>query len=154
MNQLQSKATLPQRSSVMNDQKSSYIFVIEGNPIALARPRLNESRFYDAQKHQKVSVGINLKRDYPHDYLLSTALHLDATFYMNIPRTTRHKPNNYHVYKPDLSNLLKWIEDCLTGVIISDDCIIASTSCHKIYSKQPKTIITLTLLPETYGQKD
>jgi Holliday junction resolvase RusA-like endonuclease len=45
-----------------------------------------------------------------------------------------------HVSKPDLSNLLKFMEDLAVDIrILKDDCLIAETTCRKVYDDNPRT---------------
>lgn len=59
----------------------------------------------------------------------------------------------YHQYKPDLSNLLKWIEDCATGIIYRDDCIIASICAKKLYAESPRTEFTVEQLNTEFNDE-
>ena len=56
------------------------------------------------------------------------------------------KPMGWHVYKPDVSNLLKFIEDTCTGILFHDDCIIASVLACKRYDIEPRTELIITEL--------
>lgn len=124
------------------------LYVIMGDPIALARPRFNKRSVYDSQKNKKLVAGINLRNQHGNAPFLEGALHLDIYFYLKIPMQGKHGrlDNRYHIYKPDLSNLLKFIEDIGTGIIYHDDSIISSINATKRYSIEPRTEFKLTVL--------
>ena len=52
----------------------------------------------------------------------------------------------WHISKPDGSNVLKLIEDTLTGLAYSDDRIIAECAIIKVYSDMPGVVITISEL--------
>lgn len=117
------------------------IYVIPGNPVALARPRLTKKKIYDSQRNEKLVAGINLKNQHGDQPLFEGPIHLDVNFYLKMP--ARQNPDKmegrWHIFKPDLSNLLKFIEDIGSGVIYKDDCIICSVTATKYYGKEPRT---------------
>jgi len=53
-----------------------------------------------------------------------------------------------HTSKPDWSNCLKFIEDCCTGIIFEDDCLLAQFSGTKIWADEDKTEFTLEHVDE------
>jgi Holliday junction resolvase RusA-like endonuclease len=76
-------------------------------------------------------------------------LHLEVNFYMPMPSSWSEKKKakmdgKPHVFKPDFSNLLKFVEDCATGICYKDDCLIASVTGKKVYSTASRTEIILT----------
>jgi Holliday junction resolvase RusA-like endonuclease len=52
--------------------------------------------------------------------------------------------NTFHVYTPDLSNMIKFVEDIANGILYKDDCQISSIVAHKIYSDTSRTEFTLS----------
>ena len=51
-----------------------------------------------------------------------------------------------HYSRPDLSNLIKFIEDVATGILYKDDCIIAELVSYKHYDTNPRTEFMITPL--------
>jgi Holliday junction resolvase RusA-like endonuclease len=45
--------------------------------------------------------------------------------------------------KPDLDNLYKLAADALCGIVFRDDCLIVDMHCRKVYSGQPKLVVTV-----------
>ena len=55
--------------------------------------------------------------------------------------------------KPDLSNLVKMVEDALNEIVYRDDAqIIRYDVCQKRYSAQPKIVATYTALDRSPGR--
>ena len=56
----------------------------------------------------------------------------------------------YHFGTPDLDNLIKFTKDCLQGLIFKNDSQVAILypAPIKKYGLEPKTIITIRVLPE------
>lgn len=122
-------------------------FVIPGKPIPLKRARHGNGRTYDSQKSEKLLFQLYLKKQYQRP-LLTKPLLLDITFFMPIPESWSRKKkeaafNTPHHSTPDLSNLIKWVEDCATNVIYQDDALIARIIAYKVYSDEPRTEFTI-----------
>ena len=49
-----------------------------------------------------------------------------------------------HVKKPDLSNLVKFAEDMLKGIVLIDDNLVTKIIAMKCYSVEPKTVMTIS----------
>jgi Holliday junction resolvase RusA-like endonuclease len=123
-------------------------YVIDGPPIALARPRMNGMRIYDSQKKEKLLWGIELKDQHGDADLFKGPLHLSVVFFMPIPESyTIDKKmkvaGHSHVFKPDLDNFIKWVCDVATGILFADDCIIAKITATKIYHLEARTEFTI-----------
>lgn len=128
------------------------VYVIPGDPTALARARYGQRKVYDSQKQLKLIAGLSLVEQHRGLEMFIGPLHLDVTFFMGTPskmNAAKRKSldSTYHVYRPDLSNLLKFIEDIATGILYRDDSLIASISCKKIYDELPRTEFILTQIP-------
>ena len=70
------------------------------------------------------------------------------TFHMPIPKTTskirRFQMLNgvmYHLKRPDVTNLIKFYEDCLKGIVFEDDSQVVEINAHKIYDERPRVVI-------------
>lgn len=130
-------------------QEEPIVYIIEGEPIPLARARHAAHRVYDSQKNKKLVLGITLRNQHKDRPLYTGPLLLTATFFMPIPKTRQKQKNSLegktHIFTPDLSNLVKFIEDISSGVLYHDDCLIAEIIAKKIYG-EPRTEFTLTKL--------
>lgn len=122
----------------------SKVYVVQGKPVPLNRPRMGEHGVYDSQKGIKYKISSDLKGQKGLDATLCGMLHMHMDFYMPLPKTKSHRNHliqqKYHVYRPDLSNLIKMIEDvCVDIGIIEDDCLIASITARKLYGDISRT---------------
>lgn len=120
----------------MNDSKSRF-YVIHGDPIALARSRYSRGRFYDSQKHLKLIWGIDIARQHDNNPMFQGPVGMDVIFYLPIPKSSIKKTetlkDQWHIFKPDSSNLLKFVEDAVTAIVFKDDCILVKQNIEKVY---------------------
>lgn len=121
-------------------------FILEGDPISFVRPKYFTDGTYDAQKHRKLVAGITLSNQFPYDRLIDKPIHLEITFFMPKPYGTYVRYGTPHTHRPDLSHLMLYIEDALTGIVILDKNLIVSMFCCKKYDKHPRTEFTITIL--------
>lgn len=125
------------------------VYVIPGDPIPLARPRFsNYRRVYDSQKNIKLTASIHVVSQHDDEPLLEGPLHLDITFYMPVPTSISAKRRallygKTHIFRPDLTNCIKFYEDICSGVLYYDDCTIAKITARKIYDEHPRTEFSL-----------
>lgn len=129
----------------------SRTYILDCNPVALARGRLSRGTIYDSQKMQKLVHGITLRSQHDNQPLFSNCpLHMHVIFFMEIPHSKRTKKNPLsgkpHIFTPDLSNLIKYVEDIATQIIYKDDCLIYSISALKVYDEHPRTEFTLSII--------
>ena len=123
--------------------KGRYKYIIPGTPVPLQRARITGGRLWDAQKQLKINTGIVLANQHKLDQQFQGALGLSVKFYFT-PAATHKKRwealyGKHHFYKPDTSNLLKWVEDCANGILFRDDCQISFCECTKLYDAVPRT---------------
>jgi len=128
-------------------------YVIPGDPVALARARhTGRGTCYDSQKELKCSLGIFINNVHEDRPFYEGPLHLDIVFFMKIPKRIR-TISPFHLFKPDLSNLIKFYEDIATGILYRDDCLISKITASKIYDKNPRTEFTVVTMKENVWQK-
>lgn len=134
------------------------LFIIPGDPIPLARVRFNKqtNTIYDCQKSSKTRSMIYIQNQLDKKHEMHTnekPLKLDITFFMPIPLSSTKKSregytNKYHRLRPDLSNMIKFIEDVCNDLIYKDDAMIAEINAVKLYSSNPRTEFTITILED------
>ena len=123
-----------------------YTLTIPGKPVPLARPRFSNDRVYNSQRLALSNVSILLKNQFQDDPLdIPVVMHL--CFYFKIP-SSHHKRKDEMMgmplsHKPDLSNLIKFVEDAANGVLYKDDSCIVHLQAWKLYGEEEKTEITL-----------
>lgn len=123
-------------------------YLIPGKPTAWQRVNPYGGRPYDTQKSLKFDWGIDLHDQHGDDPLFKGPLHLEAYFYFPIAKTIKpaerfKRKGSYHSFRPDLSNLVKLIEDVATGILYEDDSLIASITAYKLYDDRPRTEFSL-----------
>jgi len=132
--------------------------IIPGNPIAKKRPRFfHRGNFVGTYNDQKTEEGrwlfeaqkqVNLKE------LLSEAISLKIDFCMPITKSWSMKKQKelrdgqrfWHTKKPDLDNLVKFVKDCLNGIVWKDDSQVDYIEARKYYSLQSQTTIIISEL--------
>lgn len=141
---------------------------IPGDPIPKARARVTRKGFaYDPQhslKKKTIKFLQQSVRDFyekaenrQEGYRLSIgeAFNVDWHFYMPIPKSFNQSKKNAsnwgmhdHMSKPDLSNMVKFYEDCANGILWKDDSQIVHCYLSKKYSHNPRTEIVMTPIPK------
>jgi len=125
---------------------------IEGVPIAQKRARATRKgayiSVYDPQKVEKQQVRWQVQ-SYYREEPLKCPVELEVSFFLPIPKRSSKVKTRLmseqeikHTVKPDVDNLEKFLLDCLNGILFDDDSQIFALRCEKLYSKEPRTVIT------------
>ncbi len=123
-------------------------YELTGDPIPLNRPRMGRGRLFDGQKQQRLVTGITFTQQHKDKPLFEGPLLMIIEFYVAYP-VHASKAQRKELYlkpvdkKPDLSNLIKYIEDVATSILYKDDCTITTIKAAKRYNEEAKTIITI-----------
>ena len=106
-------------------------------------PRYAEKEYYQWQ----------IKRQYASNNPIEGAVGILYHFYMPIPESASKKRKLemmdsaiFHITRPDTSNLLKFAEDTLKGLVIKDDSQVVELTAYKKYAEHPRTEIKIFLL--------
>lgn len=121
-------------------------YILKGQPVPLARIGQNKNMRYDTQKSLKLISSITLQSQHNNEPLFeSVPLELSAIFYLEIPKTRAKKvaEEQWHHYRADLDNLVKYVCDCANRIIFRDDSLICSIIAKKVYSSNPRTEFTI-----------
>ena len=143
--------------------------IIPGKPLALKRVRgyIHQGKimFFDSQAKEKRHVINAIKKSLSDLINWETLENLEETrsllkcdqffvsldFHMPLPIKLNLSKKNAILSgvskfnkKPDIDNLVKFYLDCSNGILFPDDRMIIQLQASKIYSKEPKTIITVT----------
>lgn len=124
----------------------SITIVIEGDPIAKARCRVNmkNRRIFDSQLHEKVATRIYIEKALTEHNIANFfkgPCFADITFYVPLRKRSKNKEGDYCYSRPDIDNMVKWFYDCGNGLLYKDDSIIVEEHARKVYSAHPRTII-------------
>lgn len=122
------------------------VFELTGNPIPWMRAGRKGKKYFDKQVAEKTKVQWEVKMAMNGLYSHSEAIKVVMEFHMPIPKSwARTKQKNAiskpHHVKPDIDNLLKFVNDSLNNILWSDDAIIYEVHVRKLYSQEPKTRI-------------
>ena len=136
--------------TIVNDS-SSRTYEIPGEPVAWSSHRGYGRKSFSPHYKEKEAAQYFLKKQHADLPLFSKALCVDFFFEMPIPksmpkgilRRIEAGEKIFHVKRKDRSNCVKFAEDCLTGVVITDDNIICDGRAQKYYSLCPKTLILI-----------
>lgn len=129
------------------------IIEIPGAPIAWQRAGKGKKGFFDAQYKAKQNLQWYFKEKYPDQKVLDKPISMTVTFYMPIPKSLSNKKKISlvdcpHTKKKDLSNMVKFYEDCFNGIIWVDDCLIWEEHLIKIWAEEGKTIFEIEVLDD------
>jgi len=122
---------------------------IEAPPIPLKRPRAAKTGFYDPQYQAKKNFAFEVLSKITNKNLpIDSPIKLKLDFYFKIRKSWSKKKqkallNQHHFSTPDLSNLIKFIEDALNNVIWKDDSLICEITASKKWCEFNKTIINV-----------
>ncbi len=128
---------------------------IPGVPIAQHRPRFaRRGKFVTAYSDQQTEAGKFLllaQSQIPEKIPAGVPISLSCLFYFPIPASTTKRRiaqidggDDAHIKKPDVSNLVKFVEDCLNGIAWHDDSQIYQVKARKIYSHDPRTSLYIS----------
>lgn len=128
------------------DAEIAMLYIIPITPIPWARPRYNGKtrQFFDKQVAEKEMYracvrsmhreAIKPFRDCP--------LELVVTFFMPLPLSEKLRQKrieqHYFTARPDLSNLIKFLEDAMQNILFEDDSYIVRINASKVYDKKPR----------------
>ena len=126
-------------------------YIVPLVPVPWKRPgyRKDLRIIWDRQKQLKQTYRTILEEQCTDLDPFCHACELKLIFYLPIPKKSRPKQGvsvlhgRYHHYRPDLSNLIKFVEDAAIGILYTDDSLIASCRAEKRYDENPRTEIYL-----------
>ena len=122
-------------------------FIIPGKPVAKGRPRFSNGRAYTPAVTKAFEKKVRLcalragveKIDGPVDIRIVAVFSCPKADY----RKRKPAKRRHHLGKPDLSNVVKAVEDGLNGVLYNDDSQIARTYAQKFVGAQDEPAHTL-----------
>lgn len=137
-------------------------FELFGNPVPQSRPRFiskgKKSFCYNSKKKLKNSFRWQISSQF-REPLIDVPVRVDLIFFMPIPGSSkkiqkRQMANGLigHTKRPDLDNLQKFALDCLSGVVLKDDCLVCEIRAKKVYSHSPGT--NIRIFPLSDDKKD
>jgi Holliday junction resolvase RusA-like endonuclease len=138
------------------------IYIIQGNPVALARPRFtSHGHVFDSQKHIKLLSGLQLRSQHEHAKLppYKGPLGMDIIFFMPFESKASKKFRlahelSWHIGHKDIDNMCKMVLDLCqaTEIMFDNDCQVAQINMCKIMTEAngtPRTEFCITELENT-----
>lgn len=127
---------------------------IDEVPRGQRRPKYAKSgnfvAVFDPDKEQNLWIKHLVQMAWYGNDIITGAIKVKMIFYMPIPKTTSKKKHKLmldneikHTKKPDVDNIIKKYCDAMTSIIIRDDRQIWYVEAVKLYSDEPRTVITL-----------
>jgi Holliday junction resolvase RusA-like endonuclease len=129
-----------------------YEFKIDGSPVPWKAHGGYGRKSFNRNYEEKLYYQVEIKKQYHHDLPITVAVKFDYTFYMPIPKATSNKQRGKilegrvrHIKRPDVTNCVKFIEDCFKGIVINDDSQVIEINARKVYGEDPRTIVKIDI---------
>lgn len=125
-------------------------FTLDLEPVAKGRPRMGRGFAFTPLKTRKFEADVKrLAQKHKPKELLTGPVSVKMRFYFGAPKRPKHRE---HIVKPDLSNLVKGVEDALNGVMWKDDSQITELTLSKLYDymdRRPRIDVQIeTITPQ------
>lgn len=123
-------------------------FTVPGKPLAWARARTHNGKFYTdpVRRSSKVQIGTLAKLAMGRRQPFVGAIVLTVRAYFAVPKSwpkwmqkAALAQQVHPTIRPDGDNLLKQVGDALNGVAWLDDCQVISAAVHKHYGEEART---------------
>jgi Holliday junction resolvase RusA-like endonuclease len=135
--------------------------VLLGPPVAYARTGTNLRQRFTPKRQRSESKTLRtvaqqemLSANHP---IFDEPLRLRVRSEWPIPASWSQRRRDLailHILKPakrpDLDNIVKQAKDALSGVVYRDDCLIVELIAEKLYSEQPKIVLTIAPVAAAY----
>lgn len=126
-------------------------FTIPGIAVPQGRPRFfrrgSFTGAYDPAKSRAWKEFVRLTAIAAGCKPLSGPLSMEVVFFLPAPKDLAKKlekgENIAHIKKPDLSNLIKGLEDALNGICYTDDSQITESRVVKQYATEPSVFVKI-----------
>ena len=134
------------------------MFEIPGSPIGQGRPKFStingHAKAYDPEKSRNYKAYVRLLATQAMKESGFTMIEgpccLSIDAYFEVPKSKSKKFREaalsgleYPTKMPDLSNIVKGIEDALNGLAYKDDALIVRLNTVKLYSEIPRVEVSL-----------
>jgi Holliday junction resolvase RusA-like endonuclease len=123
-----------------------------GNPTPWAAHKGFGRNAYNPRYNERLEAQWQIRNQWK-DPAIEKPVKVDFTFLMPIPSSASKKlreeilkGKTWHVKKPDATNLQKFMEDVIKGIVIIDDSQVVEISSRKKYSETPMTEIRIEVL--------
>ena len=134
----------------------AYDLVVPGEAVPQGRPRFGRGRTYDPPKSRKYKEYVRrlAREEMPsgaRSRPLTCPVRLTCVIYRGVPKSWSRRKKAAAIAdkirpttKPDVSNIIKGVEDALTGVWYKDDSqIVEYGKIGKWYADEPRVYVRL-----------
>jgi Holliday junction resolvase RusA-like endonuclease len=104
---------------------------------------------FNPMQKEREYVQYHIKSQYDGN-LLSCPLRIAYDFYFTVPKSASKKQREkmlneeiYYTKTPDCTNVQKFFEDCLKGIVIEDDRYVVESTSKKHYANKCSVIIKI-----------
>lgn len=122
---------------------------IEGNPVSWKAHAGYGRRSFNPRFKEKEYYQWQIKSQFNQSTVMTCPIKLEFMFHCPIPKTSgirRKQMLNgiiHPIKRPDLSNLVKFCEDCLKTIVFEDDSQVCEMIAIKLYSDKPRTVVQI-----------
>ena len=119
-------------------------FFVPGKPLSLKRHRFSRGRCYNPSAKDQRAWSTRAIKFRPPE-LLEGPLEVSLDFVMPRPKfhSTMKSPPSFHILKPDVDNLAKFVLDCMNKTFYNDDCQVVTLLCRKVYGSETGTHVSI-----------
>jgi Holliday junction resolvase RusA-like endonuclease len=135
--------------------------ILLGEPVAFARSRISRTgAHFTPAKQRNTMAALRIEaqqamRDHG-ALMFDEPLRMDLRAEFQIPKSMAKRDKPLALIgtirpgkKPDIDNLYKLAADALNTIVFRDDALIVEAALSKVYSGQPKLIITVTPIAQS-----
>lgn len=121
---------------------------INEKPVSWMAPKQGKHLFYNPRGEEKNKTQWIIRSQYrerPVENPVILIFNIYFAFPKNISAKKKLKMLNGKIIptRMDLSNMIKFYEDCLKGIVIEDDRYVAGITAQKNYDEKDKILITI-----------
>lgn len=134
-----------------NEDERKITLRIEGDLIAWKTHRGYGRRSFNPLYKEREYVQWQIKKQLDHHVVLSLPVRCSYTFYFPIQTSSSKSVTQKKlsgailpVTRPDLTNLVKFYEDCLKGIVFTDDSQVTECFSQKMYSIKSLVVIEIS----------
>lgn len=116
-------------------------YVLMGNPGYHTKAGMPNRRIWDLHQETKIRYQLSLGNQHGDRPLFKGPFSLTASFFLAAP--TQKKTGGYFTLRPDLSDLVRFLELAAIGILFNDDAYIVSVNAQKYFHADPHTIFII-----------
>jgi len=126
------------------------LYELPGDPTHFAQIRRGTGRYHSNLKELKMIAEIHLANQHGNHPMFVGPLRLRVWFCMAMtPQHIRYQVHqNPHPYKPDIADMMKFVQMISEGLIYKNDFQIVNSIAYKLYDQTPRTVFVVSEINE------